>query len=153
MELSSLTALGGSITTCFLAYLYYRYESRQRELQHTERMRALESGHPVPDGEIAQASADTNRAWAIGLVALLVPAIMAGAALWGTAMVFNHGENPSIHLPLTCVIWGVSGLVSLVTVATGLGVLACRRKPKRGAEENKSPIVRQSAFEDAPIGR
>jgi len=135
MDITALVAsVGGTVTACFLGYLYYRYEMRTREFQHAERLAALESGRPLPDAETAQATVEINRAWAAILVGLLVPAVMAGAALGGTVLVFRQDE-PKLHLPLVCVIWGVCGLVSMVTAICALGSMHRKRDKRERAEE------------------
>src|SRR5262245_54282370 len=118
---AGLLALFGGIAILML--IDGRNKAQERKLTHAERLKALEMGQPLPDAEVARARADAHRAWASGLAALGVPTVLAGSAVGATALVFVQASPPT-HLTLLCVIWGICGLVSLVAVATGLGVLA-----------------------------
>jgi hypothetical protein len=87
----------------------------QRQVAHLERMKALEKGLPLPDADIA-------RSTALATIGVLVPLFMAAAAAGGTALVYLwSSEAPQV---LLYVIWGVAGLVSLVTVTTCLPLIA-----------------------------
>jgi hypothetical protein len=119
-----------------LMWIDGRNKGRERQLAHAERVKSLEMGQTLPDAEVARASASAQRAWAVGLVALLVPLGLAGTAVGATALIFIYA-SAGVQLPLLCVIWGVCGVVSLVTVTTGLGVLAVgRRESPTSAGEN-----------------
>ena len=110
-----------------------RTKAQERQLAHAERVKALELGQPLPDAEVARARAAAQRAWAVGLTALLVPLGLASTAVGATALVFSM-SSPQVHVTLLCVIWGICGVVSLTTVTTALGVLAADR-PKAAARE------------------
>jgi hypothetical protein len=104
-------------------------KAHERELAHAERLKALETGQTLPDAEVARARAESSRAWAAALTAILVALGMTGAAVGSTAMVFRH-TDPAKHLPLVAVVWGVCGLVSLVTVILGLVMVRAREKAR-----------------------
>src|SRR5438105_3809452 len=118
-----LLALFGGIALLML--IDARGKAKERELTHTERMRALELGQTLPDAEVARARAESSRAWAGGLAAVTVSLGMAGAAVGATAVVLERTELSS-QLPLLCVIWGICGVVALVAVSAGLK--AARRR-------------------------
>jgi hypothetical protein len=127
MELVGLaSALGvlaffGGIALCIWASS--KAEIQKRQLEHAERMKALELGRPLPDAEIAWAGADRSRATAAGTIGTLVPLGLIGAALGGTAITFSFTYDATWRGILAAIIWGVCGLVSLVTAGTALGVL------------------------------
>lgn len=104
-----------------------------RQMEHAERLKALELGQTLPDAELARARVESSRAWAAGLMGLVVPGSVFGIAAGATALVLAYA-SPSIHLPLLCVIWGISGLTGLLTVIISLGTI--RPAPE---ETNETP--------------
>jgi uncharacterized membrane protein YbhN (UPF0104 family) len=116
-----------------LMWIDHRSKIREKEHAHAERMKALEVGQPLPDADVARSGADASRAWAAALTAILVSLGMAGAAVGATALVFRMGDA-HVHLPLVCVVWGVCGLVSLITVTGGLDAM---RRRGRGEERGR----------------
>jgi len=120
-----------------LVLISSRSEAKERELAHTERMRALELGQPLPDAEVARARSDASRAWARGLSAAAASLGMAGAAIAATALVLPHAE-PRSQVPLLCVIWGVCGLVALTAVSVGL---ASSRRRERPSKPEAAPLT------------
>ena len=107
-------------------------EAREREFQHPERLKALEAGFPLPDADLAEARADRVRAGVAGAIGIAVPAVAAGCAVAGTALVLTLAQ-PHLHLPLLCTIWPMSGVVGLVAVSKALRVLSrgASRRPER----------------------
>jgi len=103
-----------------------RNKRHERELKHAERLKALELGHSLPDAEIAKAGAELGHAWALGLTCTFVPLGLVGIALGATALVFAQ-EMDWPRFPLLCVIWGVVGVISIVTVSCCMGAMS--RKP------------------------
>jgi hypothetical protein len=97
-------------------------------------MKSLELGQPLPDVELARMEADKLRTIWQGLVGFLVPTILVGCAIGGTALVL-HEASPSIHLPVLSVIWGVAGLVSLIAVSTSLQALSGKKVAEEEEEE------------------
>jgi len=87
-------------------------EAVEQERRHKERLRALELGFPLPEAEVARAEAESKRAQAAGTVGLVVPLGLGGIAVGVTAIILDH----QVQMPgILYVIWGVCGLVSLVT--------------------------------------
>jgi hypothetical protein len=126
--------------------LEHERELQKRQLEHAERLKALEVGQPLPDADVARAQADQSRFRAAGLVAVLVPLAMAGAAIGSTPIILNHSWEGSFQGVLYAV-WGVCGLVSLVTVTNCISVL--NRRDKKPADVDRS--ARSSdRFQDKP---
>jgi hypothetical protein len=126
--------------------LQHEQDLKQREMEHAERLKALELGQTLPDGEVARAHAERSRFRAAGLVAVLVPLAMGGAAVGSTPIILNHSWEGSFQGVLYAV-WGVCGLVSLVTVVNCISVL--NRREKKPADTDRS--ARSSdRFQDKP---
>lgn len=119
-----------------LMWIDQRGKSRQRDLEHAERMKALEVGQPLPDAEIARAKADSTRSAVAGLIGVFVPLFMAGAATITTCVTIAQANIPweRSSTSLLIVVWIVSGLISLVTVV--LSLVAVRRRDA-GVERDK----------------
>jgi hypothetical protein len=109
-----------------LMWIDSRNKRHERELRHAERIKALELGQSLPDGEVARAHADQARAWVLGLICFIVPPCLVGTAVGATALILDMAA-PGIHLALLCVIWGIAGLVSLVTVTSSLHAISGAR--------------------------
>jgi len=140
-----------------LVLISSRSEAKERELAHTERMRALELGQPLPDAEVARARSDASRAWARGLSAAAASLGMAGAAVGATALLVGRDE-PRTLLPLLSVIWGVCGLVALIAVSVGLGAARRRDVPGKRAAPPEQPAelpataIREEVAPHSPVG-
>jgi heme A synthase len=120
---------GGGLLVMLAAVLAYRHERRKRELEHAERMKALEAGLPLPDAEVA-------RARAVGLATtLIVVTAMASAAL-GTWLVLPRLEQPPHLLAALGIIWGCAAGVGVLTAVTGMA--AVRRSA--GSPEAKKTV-------------
>jgi hypothetical protein len=143
-----------------LKWVDMKRTAEDRQFAHAERLKALELGQALPDAEVArlkaeseflQASLDATGNRTAGAVAasILVPLIMAGSAVGGTALVLLFAEA-RLHLPLVCTIWGVSGLVSLVTVATAAAVLRRQPVPPPTRVPEKPAPFEPRRFEDSP---
>lgn len=121
----------------FLMWLDARGKQKQRELEHTERMKALEMGQPLPDADIAQSNAVRARAWALGAIGVFVPFIMVCAAIVATVLSHNYLDpivSPAMLLAIQCTAWGVCGLVSLVIPLACIGSIgAMRTRPVESA--------------------
>jgi hypothetical protein len=119
-----------------LMWVSYKGEAQKREYEHAERMKALELGQTLPDADIARANADGSRARAAGTIGTLVPLATVAAAIGATALVvLNSQEYFSSRVPMLGIIWGVSGLVSVVTVVCSVSVLhrrGSRSHPSEG---------------------
>jgi hypothetical protein len=130
-------AVPGFPALAFVFWLILKQSAQEQALKHTERLKALELGQPLPDAEIAQLQAENeqltaqfnavnNRLSTVTFLALAVPLIMMGAAVGGTALVL-HQAAASLHLPLICTAWGVCGIVSVVSLVPVILVLSQRR--------------------------
>src|SRR5438128_2605714 len=75
MTMGGLAFFGGLALT-----FWDRRKREERQTAHLERAKALELGQPLPDAEIARATAEVTRARAAGLIGALVPGLMTVAA-------------------------------------------------------------------------
>lgn len=129
MDLTALFAsLAGTASVTYLAYLYYRFNVHQRDCKQRELLTALEAGQPLPDADIA-------RATAVGFIGTLVPLAAFLAAVVGSWLVLNRSFM-ALQYVVLIVIWSVTGLVSLVTVKSSLSLLfrkqtTLEQRPKR----------------------
>jgi hypothetical protein len=110
--------------------LQLEWDLKQRQIEHAERLKALEMGQPLPDGDIAAARAETNRAWAAAAVGFTVPPAMFGLSLGATAIILAMSV-PDTSLPVLCVLWAAAGATSIVAVVmSAAGVLRRGRRPE-----------------------
>src|SRR5579884_1715042 len=98
---------------------------KQRQIEHAERLKALEAGHPLPDGDIAAARAEGRRAWAAATVGFVVPPAVFGLAIAATAVVLSHPLFGG-SVAVLCVLWAAAGATSIVALSTSAGVLVRR---------------------------
>lgn len=124
----------------YYTYCEYRNKAQERELQHAERMKAIETGHPLPDAEVAWAAAERSRARMLGLVGVLVPTLTGLAMVIATGILVGLGlkeESNQMPMPFGGVVipwygkalfvmWPAWGLVSLVAVV--LSVVSLHRR-------------------------
>lgn len=109
----STGVLCGGIALCIRAGEQGR--ARRRELEHAERMRALELGRPIDN-----ASAERHRA--LGAVGVVVP-IFTMLAVAAVCMEARRFEEPGLRFGALAVVWLVGGVVCLYStwaVTTGL---------------------------------
>jgi hypothetical protein len=102
-----------------------REQLRQREMMHSERMKALETGQPLPEVELAKANTETVRAKteaAKSIVATigraLVPLGMGGIGIGASAVVIINAD-PTLHWPALAMIWPCVALVGTVAALSG----------------------------------
>src|SRR5579884_379054 len=69
---------------------------QRRQLEHTERLKALEAGFPLPDADLAYARADVVRAGVAAAIGIAVPVVTIGGAVAATAMVLSMA-GPELH--------------------------------------------------------
>jgi hypothetical protein len=105
-------------------------DTQRRQLEHAERLKALEQGQPLPDTDLAWAAADRTRAIAAGIVGLGVPVGLGGIAIAATALVLTLAAT-NTHVVLLCTVWGVCSFVSANAVWMSLGVMHQRSKSPR----------------------
>jgi hypothetical protein len=103
-------------------------DMQRRQMEHTERLKALEAGFPLPDADLAFARTERVRAAVAAAIGITVPAVMVGCAVGATALVLLFADS-SLHLPVLCVIWGCAGLASFVTAVTSIASLSARKQP------------------------
>jgi hypothetical protein len=152
--------LASCVGAALLRWVEFKRSAAERELAHQERLKALELGQPLPDAEVARLKAESealqanlnasgNRSAGAVAACIFVPLFMAGAAVGGTSLVLIFA-NAGLHLPMVCTIWGVTGLVSLVTVTTTAAAL--RRQPVAPpARVTEKPTPSEPRrFEDSP---
>ncbi len=102
---------------------------KKRELEHAERMRALELGQPLPDEtEMAKFRSAARAAGAIGVLVPLALILGASAASFllfylGPETAGTVGSMPPVfgsafdfHFAALGLIWGIAGFLTLVTV-------------------------------------
>lgn len=111
-----------------LVWLDQRGKTVRRELENQERMLALERGLPLDDAAI-------TRYRTLGAIALTVPIVAFVVALTTTSLMFAFKEQYDWPWWLLTVIWGVAGIVSVVTVATTVGRMD---RPGRGRWETET---------------
>ena len=156
---TELGTISAAVSSCFLGYLYHRSNQQKREFahaerlkaletgqppepdeeareaafKHTERMKALETGQPVPEVETAWAGTENARVQGAAFVGIFVTMSLIGGACVATWLVLNHvyaqAVEPAWIALVLYVIWGVSGLVSLVTVTLSFASIMRNRRP------------------------
>jgi hypothetical protein len=97
-----------------VVWIDQRGKTRQREIEHTERMKSLELGRPLQDAPVA-------RAKALGNIGVAVPVTAFVCALLATAALVAAKEVPLI--PTSGAIWGSAAVASLVTAVVTAGRL------------------------------
>ncbi len=105
-----------------------RWHLQATELQHKERMKALEAGQVLPQENVLRQAA--------GRTAVLVPAIVVIAAATVTCYLAVYKSDNLLGLALT--VWCVAGVVSLAAITAGvalMGRLAHLDEPPEHEEE------------------
>lgn len=120
---------GGGLLVVLAALLTYRHERRKRELEHAERMKALEAGLPLPDAEVA-------RARAAGVATTVIVTTALASAAVGTWLVLPRLEHPPHLIAALGIIWGCAAGVGVVASAAGMA--AVRRSG--GSSEAKKTV-------------
>jgi len=100
-------------------------KTRRRELEHAERMRAIELGRPLDDAAVA-------RYQALGAVGVVVPIVGLSAAAIGSCFALLFKE-PEWRFGSLAVIWVVCGAVCLAVVPVVAAKL--RELPPRPAPD------------------
>ncbi len=90
-----------------------RSQHQALEIQHTERMRALEQGQSLPKTDF--------RSTAAGRTASLVPMVVVCAA--STVTCFLAAYRSENLFAVSLAVWSVAGLVSLAAVTAGVALM------------------------------
>jgi hypothetical protein len=138
-------AVGGVLLVALgiLIWAVMRHSRRNRELLHTERMRALELGQPASFSEPdkLQEKYAHNAFWIAFWVGAGVPMVAAGAA----AQVMTQAN---VHeLGLTLAIWGGVAVISIASVVCATVLMVSARRVGWHAERN---VARSSVGDHAP---
>jgi hypothetical protein len=131
---ASVAIVGGLGIAALAIVLGIRHDWRKRELEHLERMRALELGRRLPQDEPWLSPAKIGAA-----VAILVPI---GAFI----SVYRATEVAGYHEPM----WIAVVLVGMAAVITG-GSVVVATSPKKGATPSEmataKPIIEEDAYD------
>lgn len=101
------------LTLLILVPQLLRAQQRALEIRHTEHMRALEQGQPLPVRD--------ERSLAAGRTASLVPMVIVCAA--GTVTCFLVAYRPDELFSVSLAIWSVVGVVSLAAITGGVALM------------------------------
>jgi len=143
-EVAAIAIGLGSLVTIVIVVisLSLRHESKKRQLRHAERMKAFETGQPMPEGEVA-------RATALGFIGVLVPLAAIGIGIGATAMLWHEDASAlEYNYGLLKIIWLVCGGLAAATAVTCINAL--RRVGPFGEELDKVRSQRAAAH-DKPI--
>jgi hypothetical protein len=90
-----------------------RNHQRNMEIMHTEHMKALEQGQPLPREDL--------RSRAAGRTAALVPMVVVCAA--GTVTCFLAAYRSEHLFSVSLAVWSVAGVVSLAAITGGVALM------------------------------
>jgi hypothetical protein len=107
-----------------------RAHQRTVELGHTEHMRALEQGLPVPRVD--------ERSLFAGRTALLVPMVSICSA--ATVTCFLVAYRAELVFSVSLAIWSVAGVVSLAAITGGVALLGRLAQLQSSGEEEEDII-------------
>lgn len=119
-----------------------RSHQRALELQHNERMKALEAGQVLPQENVLRRAA--------GSTAILVPSITVCAAATVTCYLVVYKSDSLIALALT--VWCVTGVVCLAAITAGvalMGRLAHLDEPP--LDEQQHPMNTDEHRQEGPL--
>lgn len=100
----------GGIAVC--VWFDQRGKTRRRELEHAERMLAIEHGRPLDDAAVA-------RSKALGAIGVAVPVVSLSAGAMGSFVALAF-KDPWFQFAAFAVNWVICGAVALVVVPTVL---------------------------------
>jgi hypothetical protein len=102
-----------------------RARAQALELEHAERMKALEMGHTPPT--------PSHRSVAAGRTAFLVPIVVVIAAGTVTCFLVAYGHDSLFSVALA--VWSVAGVVSLAAITGGVALMGRLAQLEQGEEE------------------
>ncbi len=127
--LVALTLFGG-IALC--VWLDQRGKTRRRELEHVERLRALELGRPFEDAETARADALGSIGVSLGVTCFVTAALATCVVLYLL--------DSELRVAVLLAIWLICGLVGGGIAAACVVALGPRKRSAApGGEGNKEP--------------
>lgn len=110
-----------------------RAHQRSMELQHEERMRALEQGFNPPPRD--------DRSIAAGRTAFLVPMVVVCAAATVTCFLTAYRSETLFSVALS--VWAVGGVVSLAAITGGVALLGRIAQLSAGVAEEEEDSIEQ----------
>jgi hypothetical protein len=125
--------------------LAHELDLQKRQMEHTERLKALEAGFPPPEAEIERARAYASAARSAGLIGLVVPIVLVSLAVAGTIVaVLRHSPEESIGGPLIAA-WSITGVIVLVTILRRLSVIRQLPRPTTDSPAVRPPVRDKAA--------
>jgi hypothetical protein len=106
-----------------------RAHLRKMEMQHTEHLRAIEAGIPLPPPDESSRLA--------GRIALLVPMVVICAASTVTCFLVAYKSQEAVAVSLA--VWCVSGVVSLAAITGGVALMGRLAQLQSGEKEEAPP--------------
>jgi hypothetical protein len=106
-----------------------RAHQRTLDMQHTERMRALEQGQALPPID--------SRSRAAGRTAALVPMVVVCAAATVTCFLTAYRSDNLFAVSLS--VWSVAGVVSLAAITGGVALMGRLAQIDAGEPEEEVP--------------
>jgi hypothetical protein len=100
-----------------------------QEMQHLERMKALENGLPTTPAD--------ERSLAAGRTAMLVPMVVIISAATVTCFLVAYKDENLFAVSLA--VWSVAGVVSLAAITGGVALLGRLAQLSSGVEEESPP--------------
>jgi hypothetical protein len=112
-----------------------RAHQRVLEMQHAERMRTLEQGHPLPPFD--------ERSRATGRMVVLVPTVVICCAATVTCFLVAYASEHLFSVSLS--VWCVGGVVALAAITGGVALIGRLAQLHAGDldDEDANPLERK----------
>ncbi len=117
------------LTLLILVPQLLRAHHQNREMEHAERMRALEKGHTPPPVD--------ERSRAAGRTASLVPMVVICAA--GTVTCFLVAYKTENMFAVSLSVWAVAGVVSLAAITGGVALMGRLAQLHQNSDDTLPP--------------
>jgi len=134
VEVTMAVVLFAGVVLC--VWLDQRGRTRRRELEHVERLRALDMGRPLDDAE-------TGRTAALATIGVGVGVSSFAAAAFATCFVLYYLLEGNASFLLLLVIWPVCALVAGGVAAGCIFAIGRRRPSDGGATAERSGASQQ----------